>query len=59
MIGLDTLAVLAGRADSDGRRFWRKLAAVFARLPFAENKHSCLSGGASLTGVLFKKANKG
>ncbi len=36
MIGLDTLAALAGRAEIDGRRFWRKLAVVFARLPFAE-----------------------
>ncbi len=36
MIGLDALAALAERADGDGRRFWRKLAAVLARLPFAE-----------------------
>ncbi len=36
MIGLEGLAALARRAETDGRRFRRKLAAVFARIPFAE-----------------------
>ena len=36
MIGLEALAARAQRAETDGRRFWRKLAAVFARIPFAE-----------------------